>query len=179
MRMPSRLRSWIVREASSLGRVVEDEKTAKGHLPFIVTVIVRFRGDPACSHGENTKALGALGLEDRLERRTRPVIQRNLDAVPLEGRADVEHVRERALGDEQVLAGRGFLGDDDGEPAPHEVVGNFVDLVDAGRGQSGALACRHDRRVKRVRDPGFEGRVEKGEPSDSIRWPVSRHPERR
>ena len=88
-----------------LGRVVEDEKAAKGHVPFVVAVVVRLHGHPARGHGQNTEAFGALGLEDRLELRAPSGIERNLDAVALEARADVEHVRERALGDDQVLPG--------------------------------------------------------------------------
>ena len=86
-----------------LGRVVEDEKAAKGHVPFVVAVVVRLRRDLAGRHGQNTEAFGALGLEDLLQFRAPLGIQRNLDAIAVQRRADVEHVRERALGDDEVL----------------------------------------------------------------------------
>ena len=156
-----------------LGRVVEDEKAAKGHVPFVVAAVVLLRADLPGRHGQNTEAFGALGLEDILQFRTPLRIQRDIDAPAFERRADVEHVRERALGDDEMLRRRVVRRHDDGEPAAQEVVGDFVDLGEAAGRQPGALACGHDRGIERVLDAGLERRVEKGEPANLIRRPIS------
>ena len=129
-----------------LGRVEKDEKAAKGHVPFVVAVVVRLRRDLAGGHGQNAEALGALGLEDRLQLRPPLGIQRHLGAVAVQRRADVEHVRERALGDDEVLRRRVVLRHDDGQPAAHEVVGDLVDLGEAAR--SSARRSRPPRRSR-------------------------------
>ena len=50
-----------------LGRVVEDEKAAKGHVLFVVAAVVLLCRDLAGRHGQNAKAFGPLGLEDILQ----------------------------------------------------------------------------------------------------------------
>ena len=53
----------------------------------------------------STRKPRPLGLEDRVEFRARDGIrQRALDTVAFHVRADREHVRERALGDDEMLA---------------------------------------------------------------------------
>ena len=84
-------------------------------------------------------------------------------------RADREHVRERALRDDEMPLGVASLGHHDRQALPEEVVGDLVNLPVAGGRQPRLLARRDDRRVDRVVDAGLEGGVEKRELPDGGR----------
>ena len=156
-----------------LGRIVEDEKAPKGHALFVITAVMLFRRDLPGRQSQNTEAFGPLGLEDLLQFRAPFGIQRALDTVAFQRRADVEHVRERALGDDEMLRWGIVPRHDDGETAAEEVVGDFVDLRESLGRQARARACGHDRGIERVLDAGLERRVEKGEPANLVRSPVT------
>ena len=87
-------------------------------------------------------------------------------AVALHLRADREHVRERALRDDEMSLGVAALGHHDREALSQEVVGNLVDLLVAGGREARLLPRRHDRRIDRVVDAGLERGVEKRELPD-------------
>ena len=53
--------------------------------------------------------------------------------------AGVEHIGERALGDDEVLRLIAVFRDDNGEPAAKEVIRDFVDLGEAVRRYARAL----------------------------------------
>src|SRR6187551_3206520 len=54
-----------------------------------------------------------------------------------------------------------------------EVVGDFVNLRESLGRQPSARACGHDRGIERVLNAGLECRVEKGEPANLVRSPVT------
>ena len=127
-----------------LGRVGEDQKAAKRHVLFVIAAVVRLRRDPACRHSQDPEPLGPFGLEDRIELGAQFGRERDIDAIAFERRADVEHVGERALGDDEVLRRIAVFRHDDGEPAAKEVVGDFVDLGEAAA-SSGPRSCPRPR----------------------------------
>ena len=102
MAMPSRARFSNRLLRLGLRRIEEHQKAAKDHVSLVLAVVVGPRGNAARSKRQNAETLRTLGLEDRLEFGARGVIHRHLRAVAVERGADVQHVRERPLGDEQV-----------------------------------------------------------------------------
>src|SRR6185369_15508163 len=121
----------------------------------------------------DTEAFGPLALEDVLQFRAVRRIQRYFDAAELKRRAGVEHVRERTLGDDEMLRWVTLFGYDDGEAAAKEVIWDFVDLRVSVCRQPGALARGNDRGIERVFDAGLEGGIEKGNATNIHRSPIA------
>ena len=86
-----------------LGRIGEEQEAGERHAGFVVVAVVVFRGDLACRHGQDAESFRALGLVERLKPALQVRRERHLGAIAVDRRTDGEHVREGALGDDQVL----------------------------------------------------------------------------
>ena len=174
MAMPSRARFSNRPLRLRLRWIEEHQKAAKDHISLVPAIVVGPRGNAARSKRQNPETFRTLGLEDRVEFGARGVIHRHLHAVAVERGADVQHVRERPLGHEQVASGCSILRHHDGQPAPHEVVRDLVDLGQAAGCQRDALACLDNGRIEGILDTGLKGCIDIGEPAHFVRRAVRR-----
>ena len=151
-----------------LGRVLEEEKAAEGHLCLVLTVVIGAGREAAGGEGEDAQALGAQAFEAGRERGAASGVERAVGRAFAHRDADREHLGEGALGDHLVI-GRARCRGDDGQAAADEVVGDLVDLDVAGGREAGRGTRRHERGVERVLDPRLEAGVEEGEFAHAVR----------
>ncbi len=152
-----------------LGRVEEEQEAREDHLRLVVAAIGAPGRDGARGESEHAEARLALRLVVRRELGGDGGRQRKHGAVALDLRADREHVRERALRDDEVPGGVAALGHDDRQALPQEVVRDLVDLGVAGGRKPRVLPRRDDRGVDRVVDSRLEGGVQERELADGRR----------
>jgi hypothetical protein len=103
---------------------------------------------------------------DRLQRGAGRRVERLLRIAGRDGRAGIEDIGERTLGDDQMRRAVVRHGKYDRQAPSLEVVGDLVDLRHPRGGEVGHLAGGDQGGVERVLDPRLQRGVEEGEPRD-------------
>jgi len=150
------------------GRVEKQQEAREGHAALILpNGIDGLPRDELDGDAQDAVALGAPGGKAFPDRPALRRIQRLVFVPQAYLCTDVQHVIQRALGDEhRPDRASGVRVDDHAEALAVEVVGDLVKLVHA-RGVQ--VRTGQDRLVQRVGDPGLERRVEIGPAHDLVR----------